>query len=416
MLRSLTLLGCLLVSAACSKTTWRMDPKVLVPVRQVAQALDDPYDVGPQRLFDPSSIPDIDPPKSLRPCCAFGDDLKVRAGNAIPLAGYQIKNVKAAEELGRHGYDNGYLGIESSHGKPNNENNGLVYTCRGGFIDLAHVRDNADLTLFLSLRLARVLPLGTTIDLPSDGAERRVVVKSLPEGLLQRYGRWYIASTLAEWIAYHMSIWHEIVTWYGYENIKGFSERESSFSPEDLYSNVLGIRLAAGIIRDRTARSREEYDLAMDVWIQEALRRLDAVPKKQGKQAIKSVDGLWWDSKKAVPDFLLVLRRNLEIKLPQEPWLVTEAAKDSAQKSALDVMCASPAPPLKLDIAERIGDHKLADLISIEYTFKSWTPENFPYPDPNTKVVTPAHFPEIIEAIRKAGSQELGPGFNKPAN
>ncbi len=42
MFRALTLLTCLLLTGACSKTTWRMDPKVLVPVRQVALALDDP--------------------------------------------------------------------------------------------------------------------------------------------------------------------------------------------------------------------------------------------------------------------------------------------------------------------------------------------------------------------------------------
>ena len=47
-----------------------------------------------------------------------------------------------------------------------------------------HVRDNADLTLFLATRIARDLPGGSAFDLPEDGARRRVVVRPLPPELV----------------------------------------------------------------------------------------------------------------------------------------------------------------------------------------------------------------------------------------
>jgi Protein of unknown function (DUF4056) len=37
--------------------------------------------------------------------------------------------------------------------------------------------------------------------------------------------------------------WHEIAIWYGWANVPMFSERPSAFSPEDMYSNLLGIRI-----------------------------------------------------------------------------------------------------------------------------------------------------------------------------
>jgi hypothetical protein len=47
---------------------------------------------------------------------------------------------------------------------------------------------------------------------------------------------------LAEWTAWQMSIWHETVTWFGWDAVPGFSEEASAFSPEDLYSNPLAAR------------------------------------------------------------------------------------------------------------------------------------------------------------------------------
>ena len=39
-------------------------------------------------------------------------------------------------------------------------------------------------------------------------------------------------------------MWHELVTWAGRRTVSVFSEGFSAFSPEDLYSDLLGARLA----------------------------------------------------------------------------------------------------------------------------------------------------------------------------
>lgn len=87
-------------------------------------------------------------PDGLRPCCAFGYNLKAQAlGIPVPL--YQLNNVVEADELGEHHYNDSLLGAVANLMGISSEQDGLVYTVHGGFIDIAHVRDTADMTLFL---------------------------------------------------------------------------------------------------------------------------------------------------------------------------------------------------------------------------------------------------------------------------
>jgi hypothetical protein len=388
-----------LLTLACAPK-WKTG--MLVDSREVARALGDTADVDPAP-FDPKGVPQFEPPKKVRPCCAFGEDLKAEVG-PVPVPIYEMANLRGLDEIGPHGYDKGDL---------TRENNGLVYTCRGGFIDVAHVRDNADRLLFLAMRIARELPNGVEIEMPWEGARRLVTIAPLPKGLLSRHGRWRVATTLAAWATNQMSNWHEIVTWYGWESTLGISEKLSAFSPEDIYSNVLGINIAVGIVLNREMRSREEYDQSMQAWMREALRRLGTVPKAQARQAMHAVDGLWWDSSKRVPDRMLVTRRFLDIGVPVQPWIVAESLPKP--DPALEAMCADQPPPLPLTIADKIGEHSIDKLVSVRFEFtKKWIPENFPVPAGEGKVVTPADFPVIIEAVREEGRRDLGADFDKP--
>jgi hypothetical protein len=388
----------MLVTAACV-TTW--DSRVRVDPRWVARALNDTAEL-PGEGFNPQSVPEFGPPIGIRPCCLFGMDLEVKVG-ALPVPGYKIGNIKGRQELGPHGYDKGNLKAE---------NNGLVYTCRGGFIDVAHIRDNADRTLYLAMQFARWLPAGFTVHLPEEGAVRAVVVKPLPAGLLSRHGRWQVAVTLAQWVNFQLSIWHEIATWYGWESIKGFSERSSAFSPEDLYSNVVGQKLAAGIVEHREGESRTDYDHAMDAWIQEALLRLGAVPQAEGRSAMRAVDGIIWDSHQRVPDNKLVIRRNLNIGSPQRGWLVADVVPAGPVRDELARMCRLQPPPLPLQVPAQLGDTKIEDLATVEFTFSGWIPERFPLPARKGDRLTQAQFPAIMSDIRAQGQKELGPDFD----
>ncbi len=389
-----------LFSSACAN---KWNAKQTLDPRLVARALDDRADL-PREPFDPNAVPKLKPPTAIRPCCAFGMDLQAKAG-AIPVPGYKNDNILEIARLGVHGYDKGLLP---------GENNGLIYTCRGGFIDLAHIRDNADRTLYLTMEFVRRLPEGFTLEMPEEGTLRRIHVKPLPKGTIERFGRWTVATELAEYVNYQFSIWHEISTWYGWQSIKGVSERLSAFSPEDMYSNVVGQRLATGIILNRDIASNEDYDRAMQVWTAEALRRLGAVSHAEGRAAMKAVDGIYWDSRQRLPDMKVVIKRNLDISSPQKGWLMENAVPSGPIKDELKNMCEKFPPPLALTIPDKLGDQKMTDLVTVEFEFDGWLPEFFPLPFKKGDKFTSADFPTIVKDVHVQGEKELGRGFDDP--
>ncbi len=113
-------------------------------------------------------------PKGLRPCCAFGYDLHAEL-LGLPVPFYQLNNVVTVDSLGHHQYnDHLYSGVANLIGL-SGENNGIVYTLRGGFIDTAHVRDTADMTVYIFSQLLPKLGQAFTLNLGEELAERRLV-------------------------------------------------------------------------------------------------------------------------------------------------------------------------------------------------------------------------------------------------
>lgn len=394
----MTVLSLSVASAACVGPSWTSE--LPANSRQVAIALNDPVEM-PTKTFDPLKVPVFNPPGTVRPCCVFGMDMKAKIGE-MRIPGFENKNVRSVEELGKHGYGDALT----------TEGNGIVYTCRGGFIDIAHIRDNADRMVFLTTQIVRAIPASYAVELPDEGLKLRVVVKPIPAALMRSPGRWAVASAIAEWATFELSIWHEIITWYGWESTPGFSEKISAFTPEDMYSNVLGTRVASGIITNRELRSREEYNAAMDAWIAEALRRLGVVTKDATRRALKTVDGLWWDSKKAIPDPKLVSRRNLSVGFKQTPWLLSDALPEGDVQ--IRDMCAGTPPVLPLEVTTRIGDHKIEDLVSVEIEAGDWIPKTFPIALKKGDKLHPSDFPTLISAIRREAEEELGADFDQP--
>jgi hypothetical protein len=187
------------------------------------------------------------------------------------------------------------------------------------------VRDNADNTLALTAAVARSLETGANVEIPPQGAAMRVRLLAVKPEAIRKYGRMQLAAALAQWIAYQLSIWHEIATFYG-ASLARWPEKISAFSPEDLYSNQIGVRLAAGVILAKGARSDLEYALSMDAWIKRALERLGAVSQKDTRAAMRAVDGVWWDSEKRIPDWTLVRRRQFETDPYLRPWRIEDAS------------------------------------------------------------------------------------------
>ncbi|MGE0269276.1 MAG: DUF4056 domain-containing protein [Candidatus Omnitrophota bacterium] len=108
---------------------------------------------------------------------------------------------------------------------------GFLYTLNAGFVDLGHVRDNADMTKFIF-----------------DGLNTGHMCMNLYDGSVlvtrEPYGQEAMLE-LAGAIAYAEGIAHELSTW----RVDGMGMDNSSFSPEDIPSNIIGIEAAKRAIK-----------------------------------------------------------------------------------------------------------------------------------------------------------------------
>lgn len=234
------------------------------------------------------------PSNIIRTCCAFGYDLSVAR---IPFM--KKSDIVDGKEIGKHKY----LGTPS-------ESNGIVYTKRGGFIDLGHLRDYADWTRYLYVKLQSSdgdveLPLGNEA-----GAKTLYIDKArLDNGvdLLQ----------LAGSVAYNLSLWHEIATWFGSSYLPLVPEAYSSFSPEDLYSNRLGIEIGIEALKKDI-----DFDSAVTQVLSEYMLKLELVPSvDETYWAMESVHNAWWTREKALPNRKILLKRYYGDGNMISPWL-----------------------------------------------------------------------------------------------
>ncbi len=238
------------------------------------------------------------PPRIIRTCCAFGSDLGV-AG--IPFS--KQTDITSLANIGPHHY----MGDK-------NEGNGNIYTHKGGFIDMGHLRDCADWTAYLyNVLVAGSKTLGPTIiDLGTEGGSKTLIL-NLPPGFSEKQ-----ALELAGKIAYDLSVWHEIATWFGASYIPLIPERYSSFSPEDLYSNLLGVTLAK-----KALKSDLEYDEAMTKLIAQTLADLEAVQTlEETYNAMETVQDIWWTRAKTLPSKDILITRYMGEGPNLVPWLV----------------------------------------------------------------------------------------------
>ncbi len=221
------------------------------------------------------------------------------------------------------------------------ETNGMVYASRGGFIDIAHVREAADRTVYL-----RNVAYRNLLDRKAEFSFRVIepskywVRLSYPRGwdALPQEERETIANEvsihLGQYLAHTSLIWHEIVTWYGFASSGIFPDNISAFSPEDTYSDVLGTWLAAAALRDR----QRPYDEAMTRLLNQKLKELDVQPASVARAAAKRIEGQWY----AGGLYFLVdmKRRNYDVGIDDNiitPWLVPGICPDAIPQS-----CAVP--------------------------------------------------------------------------
>lgn len=376
--------------------TWKAGPELYAPVDHVASALGEQHAEEELRVDTPLTVA---PPVNVRPCCAFGVDLSFQA---LPMA--KVGNVTDPSLLGPHFYGAGVL---------ESERNGLVYTCRGGWIDTAHVRENADLTFFLISQLLQKLPGPVTLTVQGEGGQRVIEVKAISDEVMERWGRERVAAAIASWAVYQFAIWHELASWFGFEALPGYPERVSTFSPEDMYSNVLGIRLGAAAAREGGLLSRTNYDALTEAWLGAMLRYLVAADVKDARAAMQQLDGKWWTSKRRLPDVRLVERRALPTGFVVQPWRLEDAFPPGAPPP-LPAACTNRPRALQLAVPERLGEFVIGDAVEVSWKPGPWAGNGIPWPSPEKKEIRGEDLRKLLGVVREELEATLGKGFDKP--
>ncbi|MCF7954748.1 MAG: DUF4056 domain-containing protein [Phycisphaerae bacterium] len=207
------------------------------------------------------------------------------------------------------------LGTHSSNGeKRKDEKTGMVYTCKGGFIDMGHLREGIDRTAFLTELTKKNLSEGKTefnfkiiepsvywvkITLPGDWEDKTEASKTKIINEASIY--------LGQYFAHTSMIWHEIITWYGYSSTGIFPENISSFSWEDTYSDIMGTCIAV----EALLTDSSNFDMAVTRLINRTMLELDAQSPKVARQAAEQIKGKWFTGNMYI--FVAMKKHNFDV-------------------------------------------------------------------------------------------------------
>ncbi len=287
------------------------------------------------------------------------------------------------DSLGEHSYQHSLF-----------EKNGIVYTCKAGHLDIAHVRGNADHTRYL------IKKTRNTLMKKGDGFSFRRTIELSQHKVKFNYPQYWdklsqkqkekiaeiIAYKVGPYLAYNATLWHEILTWFGVHFMGFEPEFNSSFSWEDIYSNLLGTKLAIEALKD----TKHSYNKAMTLAIDRKLKELGVQPKSIAIKATEQMRGEWFNG------LLLVdtLRKNMDVGL--DDGFVTPVLVPGICEDAEPELLAAPT----IDILSKYG-------FSMKYEIhpKEWEKGKILkiiYPDGNGETIEPyKHFATLMYHIKR---------------
>lgn len=240
----------------------------------------------------------VPPARIIRTCCGFGVEIGF---TGVPFA--KKTDITSREIMGTHTFMGGRT-----------EKNGNIYTRRGGFLDMGHLRDCADWTAYLYnlIKASQHDPAFARMELRNEGGAKSLYLNA-PKDLSEDQ-----IIELAGKISYDMSLWHEISTWFGASYVPLVPEKFSSFSPEDMYSNLMGVHMGM-----RAIKSNLGYNEAMTFELNKMLDSLESVnTEAETFDAMLKVNQVWYTNEKRYPQKDVVLKRYTELDADLVPWLV----------------------------------------------------------------------------------------------
>ena len=277
------------------------------------------------------------------------------------------------------------------------EKNGIVYTCDGGHIDIAHVRANADDARYLVgkiydclIKQKKKLTFGLAFE-----QSRHIVDFTYPDywSELSQTEKEKTAMELSleagAFLTFNATLWHEFMSWFGVRFAIIDPQFNSAFSWEDVYSNIVGVNIGIEAIQD----TKHSYNKAVTLAINRELKELRVLPRKKAMKLTESMRGKWFKGNR-VPD---MLRRNTDIGTDDgyiSPVLIPGACEDANAKPLL-------APTL--DKLNNMG-------FSMKYTILPVYLEGrkvLKIANPGGKVIEPVkHYPILIGYINKVAVEK----------
>ena len=99
-----------------------------------------------------------------------------------------------------------------------------------------------------------------------------------------------VSLEMGEYLTYMMTTWHEVLTWFGFKSMAIVPEQPSAFSWEDIYSNIMGIRVGAQAIQDKS----HGYNEAVTIAMRKELEDLGVQSAKTARKASDKMRGIWY--------------------------------------------------------------------------------------------------------------------------
>jgi hypothetical protein len=323
---------------------------------------------------------------------------RVRIGSVVtPLI--WTKYVEC-NQLGKHGYKSGIY-----------EENGIIYTCRAGHIDIAHVRNNADWTAHLSAVVYDNLRRNnTSFDFRVEGDSVYHVELKYPDNwekyspVIKYRTMKDVSIGLGQYFTYIASIWHEMITWFGYKSRGIYSEFHSAFSWEDTFSNVLGSSLGMQAVLDNL----HSYDEAVTILLNRQIEELDPQSPDTAREVTQQLEGQWITSHIISVE---MRKRNFDVGLIDgyvTPVILALGCEDQDDaplhiKAPADDFLNEYGFSMKFEIEPREWErHKILKII-------------YPQPDSAGERIDPRlHFVKILEHIKQTDALKYGKNVESP--
>jgi hypothetical protein len=289
------------------------------------------------------------------------------------------------------------------------EKDGIAYTCRGGTVDVIHVRIAADWTAYLAAGAYRRLmnhQSGFSCGLAVDRS-RTYITFTYPENWdsLPKIRQMAIAKEVAlavgPYLTFTMTTWHEMLTWYGFKCMGPFPEFPSALSWEDSYSNLLGTIIGVRALQD----SEHNYNEAVKIALDQEMQKLGILPARAAKRATETVRGKWWTG--SVIFMVDMKKRNFDIGL-RDGYITPTLIPEVSECPDVEPM-RYPVP--KLDVLAKYG---FSAKVEIEpHEWESDRILRVVYGDGPQKRVDPQeHFAAIMHDVHVQATAMYGPEYS----